>query len=383
MKSLFILLTIFKVAFVGDPQVDNATELGYARKSIYKELRERKDLDLIIFLGDLVNDDTSLLPATKQSLDSLSCPWLAIPGNHDRNLYREEKGRPRNLHCWEDTIGYVDTAFVAGGVSFILMNDVRTKGTGDYEAGFSEKQKNWLRNVLEQTPPERTTVIATHIPLTEMHAQDSLIELLAGRQKLLLVSAHTHQVRRESLTFKGNEVESLVAGTSCGSWWRGFKDNEGVPDALMNCGSPRCYFIADFNENDYELSFKQVGDNAQASATLMDDGRLIINVFGGSKDGKLSIKAGRRLPKKAREVYEPSAEMAPEVAERIEFNSAMSREYRREHKEEFIPLLKRNSPHVWVIPDCERLRKKKEMGQKISVSYSDAHMNFNTRIELR
>ena len=114
MKSLLILLTIFKVAFVGDPQVDNATELGYARKSIYKELRERKDLDLVIVLGDIVNDDTSLLPATKQSLDSLSCPWLAVPGNHDRNLYREEKGRPRDLHCWEDTIGYVDTAFVAG-----------------------------------------------------------------------------------------------------------------------------------------------------------------------------------------------------------------------------------------------------------------------------
>lgn len=383
MKSLFILLTIFKVAFVGDPQVDNATELGYARKSIYKELRERKDLDLVIVLGDLVNDDTSLLPATKQSLDSLSCPWLAIPGNHDRNVYRAEKGRARDLLDWKKHIGYVDTSFVAGGVRFILMNNVRSKGSGDYEAGFNESQKSWLQQILAGTPSEQSTVIATHIPLTEMHAQDSLIELLAGKQKLLLVSAHTHQVKRETLLIRGNEVENLVAGASCGSWWRGIKDNEGVPDALMNCGSPRCYFIADFNENDYELSFKQVGDNAQASATLMDDGRLIINVFGGSKDGKLSIKAGRRLPKKAREVYEPSAEMAPEVAERIEFNSAMSREYRREHKEEFIPLLKRNSPHVWVIPDCERLRKKKEMGQKISVSYSDAHMNFNTRIELR
>lgn len=131
------------------------------------------------------------------------------------------------------------------------------------------------------------------------------------------------------------------------------------------------------------MSFKQVGENAQASATLMDDGKLIVNVFGGSKDGRLSIKAGRRLSKKARESYVSSAEMAPEVADRIEFNNAMSREYRREHKEEFIPLLKRNSPHVWVIPDCESLRKKKENGQKISVRYSDAHMSFKARIKLR
>ena len=383
MKSLFILLTIFRVAFVGDPQVDNATELGYARKSIYKELRERKDLDLVIVLGDLVNDDTSLLNASTASLDSLSCPWLAIPGNHDRNVYKAEKGRVRDLVDWKEHIGYIDTSFVAGGVRFILMNDVRSKESRDYEAGFSESQKSWLQQILARTPAEQSTVIATHIPLTEMHAQDSLIELLAGRQRLLLVSAHTHQVRRETLSFKGFEVESLVAGTSCGSWWRGIKDNEGVPDALMNCGSPRCYFIADFKGNDYELSFKQVGDNAQASATLMEDGRLIVNVFGGSEDGRLSIKAGRRLSKKARESYVSSAEMAPEVADRIEFNNAMSREYRREHKEEFIPLLKRNSPHVWVIPDCESLRKKKENGQKISVRYSDAHMSFKARIKLR
>ena len=31
------------MAFVGDPQVDDATQLGYARASIYRELRERKD----------------------------------------------------------------------------------------------------------------------------------------------------------------------------------------------------------------------------------------------------------------------------------------------------------------------------------------------------
>ena len=50
-----------RVAFVGDPQVDNETELGYARASIYRELRERGDLDLVIILGDLVNDDVRLL----------------------------------------------------------------------------------------------------------------------------------------------------------------------------------------------------------------------------------------------------------------------------------------------------------------------------------
>lgn len=59
-------------------------------------------------------------------------------------------------------------------------------------------------------------------------------------------------------------------------------------------------------------------------------------------------------------------------------NSEMTREYRRDHKEEYIPLLKRNSPHVWSIPGCSRFK-----GKKISVRYSDAHMSFKTRIRVR
>ena len=71
---LLILLTLplgarrLRVAFVGDPQVDNDTELGYARRSVYRELRERSDIDLAIFLGDLVNDDVALLAPSRASL---------------------------------------------------------------------------------------------------------------------------------------------------------------------------------------------------------------------------------------------------------------------------------------------------------------------------
>lgn len=53
---------VLRVALVGDPQVDDSTEMGYARRSVYRELRWRRDLDMCIFLGDLVNDNMSLLP---------------------------------------------------------------------------------------------------------------------------------------------------------------------------------------------------------------------------------------------------------------------------------------------------------------------------------
>ncbi len=45
-----------RVAFVGDPQVDNETELTYARRSIYKELRERarSAISFLISIRDII-----------------------------------------------------------------------------------------------------------------------------------------------------------------------------------------------------------------------------------------------------------------------------------------------------------------------------------------
>ena len=97
-----------RVAFVGDPQVDNETELGYAQRSIYRELKSRKDLDMVVFLGDLVNDDASLLAVSKASLDSLGLPWYSVPGNHDRDMYRGKQTKIRDLETWKKVIGPAD-----------------------------------------------------------------------------------------------------------------------------------------------------------------------------------------------------------------------------------------------------------------------------------
>lgn len=367
MKTILILLSLLRVAFVGDPQVDNATQLGYARASIYRELRERKDLDLVVFLGDLVNDKTELLAPTVASLDSLPCAWLSVPGNHDRDRYPAETGRARDLVSWRQTLGYVDTTFVRHGVRFILMNDVRTRGRADYEAGWSEAQKQWLCAVLADTPAGQQTVIATHIPLEEMHAQDTLASLLAGRERLLLVSGHTHQVRRETLAVGSLRVESLGAGAACGSWWRGVKDADGVPDALMNCGAPRGYFVCDFGCRNHTLAFKKVAGEEALSLGRTADGRLVVNVFGGSKDGTVTVRAGGRSFRLTR-----AQAAAPEVLARIESNHAMTREYRRAHKEEFIPLRNIASPHVWVAPEGVA----PAPGDRITVLYRDRRMRF-------
>jgi predicted phosphodiesterase len=332
-----------RVAFVGDPQVDNEKELGYARRSIYKELRERKDLDLAIFLGDLVNDDVAFLAPSRATLDSLPCPWACVPGNHDRDVYRV-KGQARDMATYTRVIHAPDTCFERAGVSFIMMNDVRLVGTGGYEGGFREDQKAWLRKQLESIPADRLAVLCAHIPFNEFKAKDSLETILSIHPKMLLMCGHTHTMARSKLVFpSGLALEEVLAGAACGSWWRGRPDSHGIPSATQNCGAPRCYYVVDFKDGDYRLDYKVIGEPAsvKASATLMDSTRLVLNVYGGAVFGEVQVK----LPGRRGWISIPRhKEVAPEVLETYQFNKTLEK---RSRNPLFIPMLRQKSPHIW------------------------------------
>ena len=68
---------------------------------------------------------------------------------------------------------------------------------------------------------------------------------------------------------------------------------------------------------------------------------------------------------------------APEVLARIESNLAMTREYRRAHREEFIPLRRIASPHVWLAPEGTSL----SPGDRITVIYRDRRMRFKKSLD--
>lgn len=419
-----------RVALVGDPQVDNPVEMGYARRSIYRDLRGRRDLDLCIFLGDLVNDNMSLLPESLNIIDSLPFPSFMVPGNHDRDVYRGPKSsgsmfRSRDLSTWRKLVGYVDTSFVRGNVRFIMMNNVRHAAAGmtDYVGGFTEKQKHWLDSVLvtdvargrkmsrgsvdrsrrpsrgEVTPA--LTILATHIPFSQMKGRDSVLALIPEQARMLYVSGHTHFVSRD------NSIPEVIAGATCGSWWRGVKDSDGVPYALQSCGAPRGYFVAEISrDGDYTLRYRCVGRDDEVSVwgVREDDSgvyRLYINVFGGAPDGVIKVRGARRWrimsrsngvrvddmpgspdgfmgsPRKKRYlVCERSAKTAPEVEQVIEFNTSMSREYRKSHRDEFIPLRRKPSTHLWQTTCLIS----NPLPVYVNVVYRDSHMRFRQRV---
>ena len=440
---------VLRVALVGDPQVDNPVEMGYARRSIYRDLRGRRDLDLCIFLGDLVNDNMSLLPESLSVIDSLPFQSFMVPGNHDRDVYRGAKSsgsmsRPRDLSTWRKLVGYVDTSFVRGNVRFIMMNNVRHAAAGmtDYVGGFTEKQKHWLDSVLvtdvarggkmsrgsvdRSRRPSRgkvtpaLTILATHIPFSQMKGRDSVLALIPEHTRILYVSGHTHFVSRD------DSIPEVIAGATCGSWWRGVKDSDGVPYALQSCGAPRGYFVAEIRrDGDYRLRYRCVGMDDEVSVwgvrvegegavrpednivmgkgesegvTVKEGGgvyRLYINVFGGAPDGVVRVRGGRRWRivsrgngvcdgadaqvfsiKKRDLVCERSTKTAPEVEQVIEFNASMSRDYRKSHRDEFIPLRRKPSTHLWQTTDFVS----GPLPVYVNVVYRDSHMRFRQRV---
>lgn len=386
---------VLRVALVGDPQVDDPTEMGYARRSVYRELRGRRDLDMCIFLGDLVNDNMSLLPESVGVVDSLPYQCFMVPGNHDRDVYHGPKSsmhRQRDLSTWRKVVGYVDTSFVRGNVRFVLMNNVRHSDFGmtDYVGGFTDRQKHWLDSVLNRgvgetrgRKPSRVgvtpalTILATHIPFSQMKGRDSVLALIPDISRLLFVSGHTHFVSRD------DSIPELIAGAACGSWWRGVRDSDGIPYALQSCGSPRGYFIADIHrDGTYDLSYKCIGRPAseQLSAWAVPNDstdrsyRLYINVFGGSSDGVVRISGlGHKTYS-----CERSLMAAPEVEQVIRLNASRSRDYRKAHRDEFIPLRRKPSPHLWQTTDLIS----GPLPAHVNVIYRDAHMRIRQRVPL-
>ena len=386
---------VLRVALVGDPQVDDSTEMGYARRSVYRELYGRRDLDMCIFLGDLVNDNMTLLPESVRVIDSLPYQCFMVPGNHDRDVYRGPKSssyRPRDLSTWRKAVGYVDTSFVRGNVRFVLMNNVRHSDSGmtDYVGGFTDRQKHWLDSVLNRCVGETSgkmlsraernpslTILATHIPFSQMKGRDSVLALVPDTSRLLLVSGHTHFVSRD------DSIRELIVGAACGSWWRGVKDSAGIPYALQSCGAPRGYFVADiYRYGTYDLTYKCIGrpasDQLSVWAVPNDSTgrsyRLYINVFGGSSDCIVRISGlGRRNC-----ACERSQMAAPEVEQVIRLNASRSRDYRKTHRDEFIPLRRKPSPHLWQTVDLIP----GPLPAYVNVIYHDAHMRIRQRVQM-
>lgn len=316
-------ITDFQLAAIGDIQVGNNEEVNYAAQSILSELSTRKDIDLNIFLGDIVNNTPELMPVMSGLIQQLPAPSRFIAGNHDRdNLTDPEKK-------WDSFRQYFGSdvyAFNYGSVHFILLNNIYSKGKFGYEGRLSENQLQFIKNDLQFVPNDHLIVICQHIPLKHMIDKDLVIGILENRENVLILSGHTHQVGRVFYPGKNRKkpIHEIITGASCGNFWLGEKDWQGVPLGIMQCGSPRNYFTLHFKENNYTFQFKGVAIDGKHQMDIWTNGidtldrkvpelsnlekdQIIASIYGASDSTHvfISIDNGPWLPMEKKNVVAP------------------------------------------------------------------------------
>ncbi|SDD59529.1 Calcineurin-like phosphoesterase [Algoriphagus faecimaris] len=76
------------------------TDFENSHRQLIEALNQEKDLDFVVFNGDLIHDDPKWMSAVKKVYDQLSMPYFTTKGNHDRvSLLAWEQiwGRPSNF----------------------------------------------------------------------------------------------------------------------------------------------------------------------------------------------------------------------------------------------------------------------------------------------
>ncbi|MCH5328333.1 MAG: calcineurin-like phosphoesterase C-terminal domain-containing protein [Coprobacter sp.] len=346
----------FDVAAVGDVQVGKYAEENYAGATVLAELAERRDIDFNIFLGDLTNHPTPYLQEMKGMLNGIPYPSWTVIGNHDRELTHEPE---KQESVFNGCFGASTYAFNRGKVHFIVINNVLPVDKRDYTGGYSDKQLRFLKNDLERVPRSCRIVICQHIPMVHTAQKAEILDLLKGRGEVMVLSGHTHRVRRHFIPGDGVLIHELGAGASCGTWWTGERDWQGIPAAIMPCGSPRGYFVVHFDKRGYDIRFKGVGldknrqmdiwvkgldavDNETPGLDAIAPHTIVANVYGGSDSTAVEV----RIDGGAWRLMRHTAMPAPNVSRMIHWNKTAG--YPTQYSRR-IPMRKEKSAHIWCI----------------------------------
>ena len=121
---------------------------------------------------------------------------------------------------------------------------------------------------------------------------------------------------------------------------------------------------------------------------FVNDSSLVINLFGGAPFGSLEV----RTPQGWRKAERLEA-IDPEVQGLIELNRNTPRELKKRNRRAYIPMLRRNSPHLWELPLEEFAGKNGEkrqadcalpaIGDRIRIRYRDASMRVKCEVEVQ
>jgi hypothetical protein len=304
----------FKAIMFGDPQPKNVAEVEFMSHDVVEQIisEQAHGAAFGVTLGDIVFDDLSVMEPHNQSVALIGIPWYNVIGNHDLNL--EAKTDDQSDETFERIYGPSYYSFDYGPTHFMVLDDVHWHGPegkkkGGYHGGFSDEQMTFIRNDLALIPNDQLVVLMMHIPLDGVRDREELYRLIEQRPATVSLSAHTHYMEHRFLGKENGwngpkKHHHIVNVTVCGSWWRGRKDERGIPHATMSDGGPNGYSIMEFDGQNYTLEVRganrpanyQMNIYAPETVTQQELATtdLIANVFNGSEKTEVSFRIGNQ-----------------------------------------------------------------------------------------
>lgn len=304
----------FKAIMFGDPQPKNVAEVEYMSHDVIEQIirEQAHGAAFGVTLGDIVFDDLSVMEPHNQSVALIGIPWYNVIGNHDLNL--DAKTDDQSDETFERIYGPSYYSFDYGPTHFMVLDDVYWHGPegekkGGYHGGFSDKQLQFIENDLALIPKDQLVVLMMHIPLDGVRDREKLYRLIEQRPATVSLSAHTHYMEHRFLGeengWKGpKKHHHIVNVTVCGSWWRGRKDERGIPHATMSDGGPNGYSIMEFDGQKYTLEMRGANLPAEYQMSIhvpetvpqdeLTKTDLIVNVFNGSEKTDVAFRFGNQ-----------------------------------------------------------------------------------------
>ena len=194
-----------------------------------------KGLDFVVFNGDLIHNDPTLMPQVKQRYDRLEIPYFANRGNHDKvapGVWKEIWGYPEN-HSFE-----------RGDYAFLLACTSNEKG--DYLPA----DVNWLRQQIDAFKGKKGIFAFLHIgqvKFTDGSISSPEVAAILEQSPNILAVFHGHDHNQDNVIYfnKRSYFFDGHMGSSWGTNYRGYRIVEVSEDgktATYQC-NPQAFYV--------------------------------------------------------------------------------------------------------------------------------------------